>query len=144
MQGGKGRSRPPAPCQTNRGHLLGRSAIQAKYPGHGWSNAPVQPDPQHLTLEPVGLPWQRCRLYPARANKKPHQNSGRVTFVECGKKYGVHPREETPATPDEPGDSTPMMGWKGLGYILGVELSSEAGCLVLSGGRVAIGISLCM
>jgi hypothetical protein len=63
----------------------------AKYPGHGWGNAPVQPDPQHLTLGPVGAPWQRCRLYPGRAYKRPPRNSGKVTFVECGKKVWVYP-----------------------------------------------------
>jgi hypothetical protein len=69
--GGKGRSRPPGLCQTYQGHLRVDPQCQAKYPGHGWSNAPVQPDPQHLTLGPVEVPWQRCRLYPGRAYKKP-------------------------------------------------------------------------
>jgi hypothetical protein len=78
-QGGKGRSRPPGLCQTNQGHLWVDLQCQAKYPGHGQGNTPVQPDPQHLTLGPVEVPWQRRRLYPGRAYKKPPRNSGKVT-----------------------------------------------------------------
>jgi hypothetical protein len=74
----------------------------AKYSGHGWGNAPVQPDPQHPTLGPVEVPWQRCRLYPGRAYKKPPRYSGKVTFVECGKSLGPTPGAETPLTPDGP------------------------------------------
>jgi hypothetical protein len=66
----------------------------AKYSGHGWGNAPVQPDPQHPTLGPVEVPWQRCRLYPGRAYKKPPRYSGKVTFVECGKSLGPTPGQK--------------------------------------------------
>jgi hypothetical protein len=113
-QGGKGGSRPPAPCQANQGNYL--------------RVAPVQPDPQHLTLgpvclasttlagrpvmlivaeQPVGVPWQRCRLYPGRAYKKPPWYSGKVTFVECGKTVWGVPGAKTPATPNEPGAGQP-------------------------------------
>jgi hypothetical protein len=52
---------------------------QAKYSGHGWGNAPVQPDLQHLTLGPVEVPWQRRRLYPGGAYNKQPRYSGKVT-----------------------------------------------------------------
>ena len=65
-QGGKGRSRPPGLCQINQGHLWVDLQCQAKYPGHGWGNATVQPDPQHPTLGPVGRHVSHTQAEPIR------------------------------------------------------------------------------
>jgi hypothetical protein len=65
-QGGKGRSRPPGLCQINQGHLWVDLQCQAKYPGHGWGNATVQPDPQHPTPGPVGRHVSHTQAAPIR------------------------------------------------------------------------------
>jgi hypothetical protein len=74
----------------------------AKYSGHGWGNAPVQPDPQHPTLGPLGVPWQRCQPYPGRAYKKSPRNLRADMLQHVDKSMGPTPGVETPVTPDGP------------------------------------------
>jgi hypothetical protein len=81
----------------------------AKYSGHGWGNAPVQPDPQHLTLGPVRAPWQRCRPCSGMDYKKPLRNSRADYMSDAGKSMGPTPGVETRVIPVGPGNSTLVM-----------------------------------
>jgi hypothetical protein len=52
-----------------------------------------------------------------------------IDSAGCGKEYGVK-GVETPITPDEPDDSTSVMGWKRLGLM---DWRRVVGCVGLSG-----------
>ena len=50
-----------------------------------------------------------------RAYKKPPWNSRADYMSDAGKSMGPYPGVEIPVIPDEPGDSTAVMWWKGSG-----------------------------
>jgi hypothetical protein len=73
-------------------------------------------------------PASTGRLY-----RTPSNFPGRY-IARCGKSMGPRGgQKETPITPDEPGDPTQVMKWKGLVGIAGDGLSSAPGIIQISG-----------
>jgi hypothetical protein len=91
---------------------MGRSAMSARYPGHGWGNATVQPDPQHPTLGPVGRHVSHTQAEPIRNHLRIR---ARLPLLNAEKVWGT-PGVETPVTPDGPdvldgGDVVELRCW---------------------------------
>jgi hypothetical protein len=98
---------------------------QAKYPGHGWGNTTVQPDPQHPTLGPVGRHVSHTQAEPIR---NPLGICGQICCSMWIKVWGLPPGLETPLTPDEAvvvdaGDVLQGVGAGGLRRVRGVGLT---------------------